>query len=334
MKALNSAPTRGLDDIKFIQENLVPSVEKSMVDFNNMTQQAHKLVQEVNTDLEKSMVELKNKKDTLHKLDETIKKLKEEQKGKSQAVVYAEQQIKQKENDLEKAQEALSIAMKKLHEAQKVRKSMQIAGGVLAAFGLGIIGAGLLIVDATALKDNVNSCKKVVKTANDERLSSQIALAKAQNDKTTIDGEIYELLQKKSSKEEYFKEMGVAVDNLKDYQKLVIELDEKVKNFDGELTTFYGRFKVLHNETDGGYSLESLNANTTTVWHALLALLQSQSVRSTCDQLQLKEMKHVQLFSSVEASTSYLACFQRFLLSCFYRVWIMLRLLWCDTFTD
>ena len=85
--------------------------------------------------------------------------------------------------------------------------------------------------------------------------------------------------------------MGVAVDNLKDYQKLVIELDEKVKNFDGELTTFYGRFKVLDSETDGGYSLKILNVNTTMVLHALLALLQSQSVRSTCDQLQLKEMK-------------------------------------------
>lgn len=291
MKDLKSAPIGGLAGIQFVQENLFPSVEKSKVDFENMVQQAHKLVQEVNTDLEKSVLELKNKKDTLHKLDKNIKKFKEEQKGKAQAVVYAEQQIKQKENDLEKSQEALSIAMEKLQEAEKVRKSMQIAGGVLFAFGLGIVGAGLLIVDATAMKDNVNSCRKVVQTAQDERLSSQIALAKAQNDKATIDGEIYELLQKKTSKEEYFKEMGVAVDNLKDYQKLVIDLDEKVKNFDGELTTFYGRFKVLHSETDGGYSIDILNTNTTMVLHALLALLQSQSVRSTCDQLQLKEMK-------------------------------------------
>ena len=291
MKDLKTAPTGGLDGIKFIQEILFPSVEKSKVDLENMIKQAHKLVQDVNTDLQKSMVELKNKKDTLHKLDENIKKLKDEQKGKAQAVVYAEQQIKQKENDLEKAQEALSIAMIKLHEAENDRTSMQIAGGVLAAFGLGIIGAVLLIVDATALKDNVDSCRKVVKTANDERLSSQVALAKAQHDKSTIDGEIYELLQKKSLKEECFKEKGVAVDNLKDYQKLVIELDEKVKNVDRELTTFYGRFKVLHSEMDGGYSLECLNTNTTTVLHALLAILQSQSVRSTCDQLQLKEMK-------------------------------------------
>jgi hypothetical protein len=36
---------------------------------------------------------------------------------------------------------------------------------------------------------------------------------------------------------------------------------------------------------------------------------------------------HVQLFSSVEASTSYLACFQCFLLSSFYLLWIMLRLI-------
>ena len=38
-------------------------------------------------------------------------------------------------------------------------------------------------------------------------------------------------------------------------------------------------------------------------------------------------VRHVQLFSSVEASTSYLACFQCFLLSSFYLVWIMLRLI-------
>ena len=256
-----------------------------------MIKQAHKLVQEVNTDLKKSMVELKRRKDILHNLEENIKKLKDEQKGKAQAVVYAEQQIKRKENDLEKAQEVLSIAMKKLQEAEKVRTSMQIAGGVLVALGLVIIGAVLLIVDTTALKDDANSCRNVVQTANDERVSSQVALAKAHNDKSTIDGEIYELLQKKSLKEKNVKEMGVAIDNLKDYQKLVIDLDEKVKNFVGELTTFYGRFKVLHSETDGGYSLEILDANTTTVLHALLALLQSQSVRSTCDQLQLKEMK-------------------------------------------
>ena len=36
---------------------------------------------------------------------------------------------------------------------------------------------------------------------------------------------------------------------------------------------------------------------------------------------------HVQLFSSVEVSTSYLACCQCFLLSSFYLVWIMLRLI-------
>ena len=42
---------------------------------------------------------------------------------------------------------------------------------------------------------------------------------------------------------------------------------------------------------------------------------------------QLVEHMHVQLFSSVEASTSFLACFQCFLLSSFYLVWIMLRLI-------
>ena len=290
MKDLKTAPTGGLDGIKCIQEILFPSVEKSKVDLENMIKQAHKLVQDVNTDLQKSMVELKKNKKTLHKLDKNIKKLKDVQKGKAQAVVYAAQQIKQKEKDLEKAQEALSIAIIKLHVAVYDRTYMQITGGFLVLVGLGIIGVGLIIY-ATALKGDVNSCRNVVQTANDERSSLQVALAKAQHDKSTIEGEIYELLQKKSLKEECFKEKGVAVDNLKDYQKLVIELDEKVKNVDRELTTFYGRFKVLHSETDGGYSLESLNANTTTVLHALLALLQSQSVRSTYDQLQLKEMK-------------------------------------------
>ena len=85
--------------------------------------------------------------------------------------------------------------------------------------------------------------------------------------------------------------MGAAVDHLKDYQKLVIDLGEKVKNFDRTFNAFYGKFKVLHRETDGGYDLGILNTNTAMVLHALLDLLKSQSVRSTCDQLQLKEMK-------------------------------------------
>jgi hypothetical protein len=48
MKDLKSAPTGGLDGIKFIQEQLFPSVEISKVNFENTIQQAHKMVQEVN----------------------------------------------------------------------------------------------------------------------------------------------------------------------------------------------------------------------------------------------------------------------------------------------
>ena len=47
----------------------------------------------------------------------------------------------------------------------------------------------------------------------------------------------------------------------------------------------------------------------------------------TSAQLSIVVWKHVQLFSSVEASTSYLACVEYFLLSSFYLVWKMLRLI-------
>ena len=145
------------------------------------------------------------KKKALRKLDENIKKLKEEQKRKAEAVMDAEDQIQKKEEDLEKAQEALSIAMKQLHEEQKVRKSMKIAGGVLFAFGLGFTGARLLIIDVTALKDNVNSCRKIVQIANDQRLSSQISLAQEQSVKSTIDGEIYEYYRRRVQKRNILK---------------------------------------------------------------------------------------------------------------------------------
>ena len=62
MKDLKSAPTGRLDDINFIKKNLFPSVETSKVDFEIITLQAQRLVQEINTDLEKSIVELEKKK--------------------------------------------------------------------------------------------------------------------------------------------------------------------------------------------------------------------------------------------------------------------------------
>ena len=67
---------------------------------------------------------------------------------------------------------------------------------------------------------------------------------------------------------------------------------------------------------------------TCTCFHLLAHLSEGKiSVHHHLASVDHRMSSHVQLFSSVEVSTSYLACFQCFLLSSFYLVWIMLRLI-------
>ncbi|CAC5407802.1 unnamed protein product [Mytilus coruscus] len=285
------------DDDKYIAKVLFPLIEKAKTEFDEMATYAEGLLQQINSDFERCVADLKVNNDKLKEIDSDLIELEKELQGTKKAVDTANDQCSRKREDLSTAENALSDARRELEDA-KTAQAATIAAGVSTTVGsafltffvppLGIAGMaaglGTGIVGVTALEEAVSLCSNNYSSARSEVQSSESALERAKNAKNVVDNKLNSADRRKQQIKTQMEEVKTDKNRLEEYRKLIIILAEDYKKFHRQLCDFYGKYKVLRCETDGGYSLQMLQSPTKMIGVSLSSLCQCAAIKALCEQ--------------------------------------------------
>lgn len=296
-----------------IETFLRPSIEKSQREFDNAKNQTEVLLNQINYEFENSVEQIKITTDKIKGIQGELESLLSQLQGKETVFQNANKQHEKKIKDLKMAEDAVTVAVRNLYDLKISQKNTFVTGSSTAlvslfaffvfppaAFGV-VAGIGACAVSLTAMEEAVKDRRYLCDTARDEVASSKTSLEKARNQLDEIKKQHNNLNENKKTADIILLKLKKKEEDIRSSQKNIIEINENIKRCYSSLRLFYGRFNVLHCETDGCYSLVSLQFPTSTVCESLITFLQCPPLKYFCDHYRLLTMTDkVQKIKTIE----------------------------------
>lgn len=291
------------NETSVIKNILEPLTEMMQSEIKAMLEKAEKILFRSNQELEKSEHRCVMMNQDIKKLDEQLKDLSIELNRKKKEEECAIAFYNEKKSQLSRAEDALRSAERKLDEAKTAQAATIATGTTVATVSaiasivfppalLGVAGGAVTsVVGLTVLEEAVDNCRSTSRQANSEVTDSRNSLEKAEKATKTTKEHITNIQQKQDEKQRELNELNKEIESKKEFQKRVIELNERIKKTYAGMSMLHGRVNIIHCETKGGYCVVTLLSPLKDVCESVKSLVWCSSIEYFTEETRMNELR-------------------------------------------